>query len=324
MTAVPAPPEAPGALPSAARRERPLLEVNSLSRDYASRSGTVHAVRDVNLEVHRGQTLALVGESGCGKSTTARMILGLLSPTSGSITFDGTTLPPRLGGRRDRSRSQMHAVFQDSFSSLDPRMTIAASIAEPLGGRPRAEVAARVQELLDVVGLGTGFAQRYPHQMSGGQRQRVGIARALARRPSLVVMDEPVSALDLSVQAQILVLLQDLKRELGVATVFISHDLGVVRHISDTVAIMYRGRVVEYGPTAEVFAAPAHRYTRVLLGAVLPADPVVARTRRPVQETLTEADLGPLTVHAPGWLVSGPSGTAPAGPARGAGGDDAR
>ncbi len=271
------------AAPSAPRSATPVLEVRGLTKHFPTDGGApVKAVDGIDLTVHEGETLSIVGESGCGKSTTARMLLGLMQPTSGSISFLGEPLQFGDGRAARESRRQMHAVFQDSFSSLDPRMTIAASVAEPLrtwvGGRASAH-RARVLELLSLVGLPESFADRYPHQLSGGQRQRVRIARALALEPKLIVLDEPVSALDLSVQAQVVNLLLDLQERLGLAYVFIAHDLGVVRHISHRVLTMYLGRVVETGETDHVFDAPQHPYTRALISASFEPDPRVERTR---------------------------------------------
>lgn len=255
----------------------PLLELRNVARGFPVRDaigrlkGSVRAVDGVSLAVQRGEVLAIVGESGCGKSTLGRLALRLIEPDTGEILFDGQDLR-KLSARDLRARRRdMQLIFQDPFGSLDPRMTVEDAVAEPLrlhGIVPRAGEAARVAELLSRVGLRPELARRWPHEFSGGQRQRIAIARALASGPKLIVGDEPVSALDVSVQAQVINLLQDLIRELGLTFVLISHDLGVVRHIADRVAVMYLGRIVEQGPTAQVFAAPRHPYTRALLAAV--------------------------------------------------------
>jgi oligopeptide/dipeptide ABC transporter ATP-binding protein len=253
-----------------------LLQVEELTKEYRVRgravrgASLIRAVDSVDLELARGETLALVGESGCGKSTTGRMIVRLLEPTAGRIVFDGEDIT-HLGRRALRSiRSKLQIVFQDPFASLNPRLRVRDIIAEPLrihglyahgGGRQR------VLELLDRVSLASDHAERFPHELSGGQRQRIAIARALALDPQLVVLDEPVSALDLSVQAQIINLLEELQDELGLAYLFISHDLTVVRHISNRVAVMYLGRIVELGDADEVFERPRHPYTNALLSA---------------------------------------------------------
>jgi oligopeptide/dipeptide ABC transporter ATP-binding protein len=254
-----------------------ILELAHLTKRFPVRDalgrarGAVHAVEDLSLEVARGEVLAVVGESGCGKSTLGRLALRLLEPDAGGVWFQGEDLrrlkPAEL---RDRRRD-MQMIFQDPFASLDPRMTVGEAVAEPLRLHyvvPKGGERARVLELLERVGLGAEAAQRWPHEFSGGQRQRIAIARALISSPKLVIGDEPVSALDVSVQAQVVNLLADLIREFGLTFVLISHDLGVVRHIADRVAVMYLGRIVELGPTAQVFGAPRHPYTRALLAAV--------------------------------------------------------
>jgi oligopeptide/dipeptide ABC transporter ATP-binding protein len=248
----------------------PLLAVERLVREFPVRGGILRAVDDVTLHVGGGETLGLVGESGCGKTTVGRLILRLLPVTAGRIVFDGqevTRLPePRL---RD-FRRQVQVVFQDPYSSLNPRLTVRDIVGEPLrnfGARRRA-AAARVAELLETVGLPPAYMSRYPHAFSGGQRQRIGIARALALGPRLLVCDEAVSSLDVSVQAQILNLLADLQRQLGLALLFISHNLAVVRHVSHRVAVMYLGRLVEVASEAALFERPRHPYTRALLAAV--------------------------------------------------------
>ncbi|MDB5316311.1 MAG: peptide transporter ATP-binding protein [Rhodospirillales bacterium] len=239
--------------------------------DVARRFGTVRAVDGVTLSVAQGQVLAVVGESGCGKSTLGRLALRLIEPDRGRIRFAGEDLG-KLSPRALRARRRdMQLIFQDPFGSLDPRMTVEQAVAEPLilhNIVPRAKVRERVAEMLTRVGLRPELATRWPHEFSGGQRQRIAIARALASGPKLVIGDEPVSALDVSVQAQVVNLLQDLIRDLGLTFILISHDLGVVRHIADRVAVMYLGRIVEEGTTAAIFTAPRHPYTRALLAAV--------------------------------------------------------
>ncbi len=246
--------------------------------------GAVHAVDGVDLDVRRGETLGIVGETGCGKSTTARLMLRLMDPTSGTISFDGEDITHASGKHLKALRREMQMIFQDPYSSLNPRKTVGSIIADPFaihglhsgeGERRRA-----VQELMDVVGLNPEHYNRYPHEFSGGQRQRIGVARAIALRPKLIVADEPVSALDVSIQAQILNLLRDLQRELGLTIVFIAHDLSVVRHQCDRVAVMYLGKVVELASSEDLYAHPRHPYTGALLSAVPIADPVLAREKR--------------------------------------------
>ena len=271
-----------------------LLDVKNLRKHFPIRKGIlrrvvghVRAVDDVSFHVDRGETLALVGESGCGKTTTSRCILRAMPPTGGQILFraeGGRVLDVAALGRRELRplRRQMQMIFQDPFSSLNPRRTLLDIVAEPLvanGIGTKQERMDRVVELLRLVGLRPEYMRRYPHAFSGGQRQRVGIARALAVNPSLVVADEPVSALDVSVQAQILNLLQDLQAKLGLTYLFVAHDLSVVKLVSDRVAVMYVGRIVELAPTEALFAAPRHPYTEALLAAVPKPDPRL-RSRR--------------------------------------------
>jgi oligopeptide/dipeptide ABC transporter ATP-binding protein len=254
-----------------------LLELRDVAKGFpvrdaiGRRRGAVRAVDGVSLIVPKGSVLAIVGESGCGKSTLGRLALRLIEPDSGSILFQGEDLRGLSAAALRARRRDMQLIFQDPFASLDPRMTVEQAVAEPLRLHrivPRAQESQRVAELLSRVGLRPELARRWPHEFSGGQRQRIAIARALASQPKLIVGDEPVSALDVSVQAQVVNLLQDLIRELGLTFVLISHDLGVVRHIADRVAVMYLGRIVEEGATAAVFRAPRHPYTRALLAAV--------------------------------------------------------
>jgi peptide/nickel transport system ATP-binding protein len=260
----------------------PLLSVENLMKLYAVREGRgmIRAVDGVSLTLAEGETLGIVGESGCGKSTLARLILRLIGPTSGSIKFDGEDLSSLSASALRRRRRDMQIVFQDPYASLDPRMTIGRIIAEPLaihGIGPRRTRRDKVMTLLGLVGLDEGAADRYPHEFSGGQRQRIGIARALALEPRLVVLDEPVSALDVSIQSQILNLLMDLKERLKLSYIFISHDLGVVEHVSDRVAVMYLGRIVEEGNATRVFNSPLHPYTEALISAIPSLDPALSR-----------------------------------------------
>ncbi len=250
-----------------------LLRAVEVKKHFPARDGggTVHAVDGVSLAIAPGETLGVVGESGCGKSTLGRTILRLIEPTAGEIVFDGTDLRA-LGPRALRAkRRDMQMIFQDPFASLDPRLTVEAIVAEPLvvhGIGNRAARREAVAELLKTVGLDADAARRYPHEFSGGQRQRIGIARAIALRPKLVVADEPVSALDVSIQSQILNLMVDLRRRFNLAYMFISHDLAVVEHVSDRVAVMYLGRIVETAETEALFARPSHPYTEALISAV--------------------------------------------------------
>ena len=269
----------------------PLLEVHHLTREFSGRGGLfarvsgAHAVRamdDVSFSIERGETFGLVGESGSGKTTTGRCILRLIEPTSGEVIFEGRSVLELPGREMRRVRQDMQIVFQDPYSSLDPRMRVSEILEEPLVIHrlgSRAERRRRVEELLPLVGLEREHLQRYPHEFSGGQRQRIGLARAIALSPSLIIADEPVSALDLSVQAQVVNLLMDLQQRLQLTYLFIAHDLRLVEHICDRVAVMYRGRIVEIGDTAKLFTAPQHPYTRALLSAIPVADPDAPRQR---------------------------------------------
>jgi oligopeptide transport system ATP-binding protein len=326
--------------PLAGQDEAPLLDVQNLVKHFPVRRSmsdawrrlphqAVRAVDGVSFSVARGQTLALVGESGCGKTTTGRCVLFLQQPTSGQVMIDGERIDPRNEAAMRLRRKQLQIIFQDPNSSLNPRMTVGQTLGEALtfhnmvdhGGRNRA-----VSELLETVGLSDQQAGRYPNELSGGQRQRVGIARALAVDPALIVADEPVSALDVSVQAQILQLLQRLRDERDLSYLFISHDLGVVRHISDEVAVMYLGVIVEHAPTPQLYANPRHPYTQALLAAapianprlrrkrfIIPGDPPSPitppsgcrfRTRCPYATPLCAEQVPPLREIEPGHLVA--------------------
>jgi oligopeptide transport system ATP-binding protein len=244
--------------------------------------GTIRAVDGISFDIARGKTLGLVGESGCGKSTVGRAILRLYDPTAGRIVFDGTEITGMAGETLRRLRPRMQMIFQDPQACLNPRMTVGSIVAEPLNehgaarGRQRRE---RVSELLNAVGLNPRFADRYPHEFSGGQRQRIGIARAIALNPDFIVCDEPIAALDVSIQAQVVNLLQDLQARLGLTYLFISHDLSMVRHIADRVAVMYLGKVVELAPRRALYAAPLHPYTQALLSAIPIPEPEAERRR---------------------------------------------
>ncbi len=262
----------------------PLLEADSLARHFRTRSGLVRAVDGVSFSLARGETLALVGESGCGKSTTARLVLRLIEPTAGAVRFDGQDITGLPGTELRRLRRRMQIVFQDPFASLNPRMTVGATLDEPLAIHRTGTAAqrrVRVAELLHLVGLAPEHAARHPHEFSGGQRQRIGIARALALEPALMVLDEPVSALDVSVQAQVVNLLGDLQQRLGLSYLFIAHDLAVVKHVATRVAVMYLGRIVELAARDALFARPLHPYTRTLLAAIPRPDPAQRLARQP-------------------------------------------
>jgi len=263
---------------------KPLLRVRGLKKHFPITAGfiiqrevgAIKAVDGLDFDVYKGETLGLVGESGCGKSTTGRTILQLYRPTAGSVQFDGVELATMKGETLRKMRRNMQMIFQDPYASLNPRMSVGRIISEPLFvhniGTPK-ERMDRVQFLMEKVGLNPYYVNRYPHEFSGGQRQRIGIARALALSPSLIVADEPISALDVSIQAQVVNLLQDLQKEFNLTYVFIAHDLSMVRHICNRVAVMYLGKIVEIGPSDEVYSNPRHPYTQALLSAVPVPDP---------------------------------------------------
>ncbi len=313
----------------------PLVEARGLGRNFPQRQGLlgrardVWAVNDVTLSVARGETVGVVGESGCGKSTLGRIMMGLDDPSCGEVRFDGRDLAGLGGAERRKLSRRMQMVFQDPFGSLDPRRSIGAQIADGLRTHdivPGAQVPAEVGRLLEQVGLPASAAQRRPHEFSGGQRQRIAVARALSTRPDFIVADEPVSALDVSIQAQVVNLLMDLRRDLDLAMLFISHDLHVVRHLCTRIVVIYLGRIVEQGPAEQVFARPAHPYTRALLaatpslhpradrgGGVLagdlpsPANPPSGcpfRTRCPLAQDACADAVPPLAPVGPAWSAA--------------------
>jgi oligopeptide/dipeptide ABC transporter ATP-binding protein len=277
-------------MPDTSGNARPLLEARNIVKHFPIRGGVfmkqtaaVKAVDGVSLAIRGGETVGLVGESGCGKTTFGRVILRLEEPTSGDVLFQGRSI--REYSKRDMQalRREMQIIFQDPFSSLNPRKTVSHIVGEPLrvhGVKSRREREARVLELLEVVGLRREHMRRYPHQFSGGQRQRIGVARALALKPKLIVCDEAVSALDVSIQAQVINLLMDLQHEFGLTYLFISHDLSVVEHVSDRVAVMYLGKIVEIAPSRDLYRAPLHPYSQALLSAVPVPDPSLQRPGR--------------------------------------------
>ncbi len=249
-----------------------ILDVRHLKKYFKTSRGMLHAVDDVSFTIDKGKTLGLVGESGCGKSTTGRAILRLIEPTSGEVFFNGKDITKLNGSEMRKMRKDMQIIFQDPYSSLDPRKTISQAIAEPIkvnhiiAGKEQIED--RIMELMETVGLAERLVNTYPHELDGGRRQRIGIARALAMEPKMIICDEPVSALDVSIQAQILNLLKELQQKLGLTYIFITHDLAVVNHFSDDIAVMYLGSIVEKAPSEELFLHPVHPYTKALLSAI--------------------------------------------------------
>ena len=275
----------------------PILEVRDLVKEFPIRAGffgrqvgSVKAVSGVTFSIGEGETLGLVGESGCGKSTTGRVILRLIEATSGSVLFRGDDVLAAHGRDLRRMRAKMQIVFQDPYASLNPRMTVATIIGEPLRihGRYRGNGLGRIKDLMELVGLNPEHTNRFPHEFSGGQRQRIGVARALALEPELLILDEPVSALDVSIQAQVINLLEDLQDRLDLAYLFIAHDLSVVRHVCDAVAVMYLGKIAEHAPANDLYEQAAHPYTHSLLSAVPVPDPNIERRR---QRIILEGDL---------------------------------
>ncbi len=290
----------------------PLVEVRNLHKEFTRRHGLfgapsrVAAVNAVTFAIEPGETFGLVGESGSGKTTTGRCMLRLIEPTSGEVLFKGENVLSFSRDRMRRARRDMQMVFQDPYSSLNPRMRIDTIVAEPLEIHrigSTAERRARVDELLTRVGLDPALKTRYPHEFSGGQRQRIGLARALALNPSFIIADEPVSALDVSIQAQVINLLLDLQQELGLTYLFIAHDLRLVQHVCTRVAVMYLGRIVELATTAQLFAAPRHPYTQALLSAVPEPDPTIKPQRISLDPTSFDRD-APLREIAPGHFAS--------------------
>jgi oligopeptide transport system ATP-binding protein len=283
-----------------------LLSVDNLVKHFPITRGiiiqkqvaAVHAVDDISFNIRRGETLGLVGESGCGKSTTGRTILQLYRPTSGSVVFDGVDLVKLQGEDLRKMRRKMQMIFQDPYASLNPRMTVGEIIGEPLvihrvaGNK---EINERVEQLLELVGLNPAFANRYPHEFSGGQRQRIGVARALSLQPSFIVCDEPISALDVSIQAQVVNLLEDLQKQFNLTYLFVAHDLSMVRHISDRVAVMYLGVIVELASRNDVYLKPLHPYTQALLSAIPIPDPIADAKRK---RTILQGDV-PSPVNPP-------------------------
>ena len=249
-----------------------ILDVRHLKKYFKTGKGMLHAVDDISFTIERGKTLGLVGESGCGKSTTGRAVLRLIEPTSGEVFFEGKDIVKLSGGEMRKKRKDMQIIFQDPFSSLDPKKTVSQAISEPIRIakilKNKRDIEDRVMELMDTVGLAERLVNTYPHELDGGRRQRIGIARALAMEPKLIICDEPVSALDVSIQAQILNLMDDLQDKLDLTYIFITHDLAVVNHFADEIAVMYLGGIVEKAPSEELFTNPIHPYTRALLSAI--------------------------------------------------------
>ncbi len=272
--------------------QHPLLQVQHLKKHFETPSGTLYAVDDVSFDIYEGKTLGVVGESGCGKSTMGRTILRLLEPTAGDVYYDGIHVNKQSKAQMKKLRRQMQIIFQDPFASLNPRMSVFQTIAESLliqklySRKDKAALRSRVEKLMDLVGLSQRLINAYPHELDGGRRQRIGIARALALEPKFIVCDEPVSALDVSIQAQVLNLMQDLQEQLGLTYLFITHDLSVVKHFSDDIAVMYLGQLVEKTTSRELFKEPRHPYTKALLSAIPIPDPDY-----PMQRVLLEGEL---------------------------------
>ena len=262
-----------------------LLQVNHLKKYFSTPHGCLHAVDDVTFSIKEGETLGVVGESGCGKSTLGRAILRLHEPTEGEVIFNGESILSYSASKMKKMRTQMQMIFQDPYASLNPKMTVGQAIEAPLliqgiyKKKQRDELQAKVEEMMDLVGLARRFVNSYPHELDGGRRQRIGIARALSLNPKFIVCDEPVSALDVSIQAQVLNLMQDLQEKLGLTYLFITHDLSVVRHLSDHIIVMYLGQLVEKAPSKKLFIRPEHPYTKALLSAIPVPDPDVPMKR---------------------------------------------
>ena len=269
-----------------------LIEVEHLKKYFSVASGTNHAVDDVTLKIERGRTMGVVGESGCGKSTLGRTIIRLLDATEGTVRLNGEDITNAEGRKLRELRERMSIVFQDPYSSLDPRMSVEQTLCEPLQESHRfnrRQIRERTEELMEMVGIEGRLALSYPHELDGGRRQRVGIARAIALQPDFIMCDEPVSALDVSIQAQVLNLLMDLQEEMGLTYMFVTHDLSVVRHIADDISVMYLGQLVETGPTKELFKNPLHPYTKALLSAIPSTDIRNPMKRVPLKGEITSA-----------------------------------
>ena len=284
---------------SSNKSDSPILRVSGLKKYFSTPRGELHAVDNVSFEIHEGRTLGVVGESGCGKTTTGRAILRLVEPTAGTVMFQDMDVTTATPARMRRLREQMQIIFQDPYASLDPRMTVASIIGEPLVIHRRVhgkkELESRVRRLMETVELADRLYGAYPHELDGGRRQRIGVARALALEPKFVVCDEPVSALDVSVQAQILNLMQDLQDRLGLTYMFVTHDMSVVKHISDDIAVMYLGQVVEMAPARELFARQWHPYTRALISAIPKID-----TDAQAEQIILKGEIGSPVEPKPG------------------------